>query len=113
MAMKERTKSLAIPKEIKQRVAERDSCERWPCCILCGRPAPTSAPLAYSCAHYISRAQGGLGIEENTLTLCPRCHQEYDTTEREKLRPFLKRYLQEHYENWSEEKLIYQKEKEI
>jgi len=110
--MKPRTKSLSIPKEVKQAVAERDSVDGWPCCILCGKPAPTDAPLAYSCAHYISRAQGGLGIEENTLTLCPHCHREYDTTERKRLRPILTRYLKEVYKDWAEEKLLYQKDKE-
>ena len=28
--------------------------------------------------HYISRAQGGLGIEENVVTGCQECHHEYD-----------------------------------
>ena len=29
-------------------------------------------------AHYISRAHGGLGIEENIVTLCLDCHNNYD-----------------------------------
>ena len=110
--MKQRTKALAIPQEVKRRVAERDSYEGHPCCILCGKPAPTGSPLAYSCAHYISRAQGGRGIEENIVTLCPVCHKAYDTDSRELLKPILRRYLRELYPNWSEEKLLYQKEKE-
>ena len=107
--MNNRTKALAIPKSVKQAVAERDSVNGWPCCILCGRPAPSDAPLAFSCAHYISRAQSGLGIEENILTLCPDCHREYDTTGRKALQPILRKHLSEHYENWSEENLIYRK----
>lgn len=104
-----RTDALAIPMTVKRAVAERDSVDGWPCCILCGRPAPTSNPIAFSCAHYISRAQGGLGIEKNILTLCPRCHREYDTTERNVLRPILARHLREHYENWTESELVYRK----
>lgn len=107
--MKPRTRELAIPLQVKRAVAERDSCDGWPCCILCGAPAPTAAPLSFSCAHYISRAHGGLGAERNILTLCPICHRSYDSTERETYRPILRRYLREHYENWTEGELIYQK----
>lgn len=108
--MKERTKALAIPRAVKQRVADRDSVDGHPCCVLCGAPAPLDASLAYSCAHYIARSQGGLGIEENILTLCPACHREYDqTANRNQLRPILTRYLKEHYAGWSEETLTYEK----
>lgn len=107
--MKKRTNALAIPDEIKRRVAERDSCDGHPCCILCGRPSPTSDLLAFSNAHYISRAHGGLGIERNILTLCPDCHLAYDGAEREELRPILRRYLCEHYENWTESELTFRK----
>ena len=107
--MRERTIALSIPPEVKRAVAERDSVDGWPCCILCGRPAPTDAPHAFSCAHYISRAQGGLGIEENILTLCPCCHRDYDSGERSAYRPILARHLREHYDGWDESKLVYQK----
>ena len=107
--MKDRTFALSIPRAVKEGVAARDSVDGWPCCILCGRPAPTGNPLAFSNAHYISRAQGGLGIEKNILTLCPRCHRRYDTTERNVLKPILARHLREHYENWTESELLYRK----
>lgn len=106
-----RTDALAIPQGVKKAVADRDSVEGWPCCILCGRPSPTDAPLAFSCAHYIARSQGGLGIEENILTLCPKCHMQYDnTTLRSVYRPILARHLREHYEGWDENNLTYKKE---
>lgn len=104
-----RTDALSIPISVKKAVAARDSCDGWPCCILCGRPAPTSSPLSFSCAHYISRAHGGRGIEENILTLCWPCHQEYDGPRRNELRPILAQYLREHYENWMESDLLYLK----
>lgn len=107
--MKPRTRELAIPLQVKRAVAERDNCDGWPCCILCGTPAPTASPLSFSCAHYISRAHGGLGVERNILTLCPTCHRLYDSTEHETYYPILRRYLREHYENWTESELIYQK----
>lgn len=105
-----RTDALGIPRRVKEAVAARDSVAGYPCCILCGRPAPTDYPLAFSCAHYISRAQGGLGIEENILTLCWDCHRNYDNSYwREKLRPILARHLRERYEGWNEENLTYKK----
>ena len=108
--MHTRTKALAIPVGVKQKVADRDSFDGWPCCVLCGRPAPVNNRLAFSNAHYINRAQGGLGVEENILTLCPACHNRYDqTTERATLKPFFGRYLGERYPGWDESKLVYRK----
>lgn len=105
----DRTEALSIPRKVKKRVAFRDSVGGWPCCLLCGRPAPSWNTLAFSNAHYISRAQGGLGIEENIVTLCPDCHRAYDGTQRKELRPILRRYLRESYDDWNEEALTYQK----
>jgi 5-methylcytosine-specific restriction endonuclease McrA len=106
-----RTKALSIPIAVKEAVAERDSFDGWPCCLMCGSPAPVGNRLAYSCCHYISRSQGGVGCEENILTLCPACHREYDqTTERSSLKSFFRRYLKSHYPEWDEQKLYYTKE---
>lgn len=103
------TRARSIPKEVKIRVCVRDSIFSWPCCINCGRPTPDGG-IEWSNAHYISRAQGGLGIEENVLTLCPDCHRRYDqTTERAEMRAFFREYLMDHYPDWNESKLIYQK----
>ena len=108
--MHSRTKALGITIRVKEEVADRDSFDGWTCCILCGTPAPPYNRLAFSNAHYISRAQGGLGIEENILTLCPECHYRYDqTTDRAMLKPFLGRYLKNIYPDWDESKLVYQK----
>lgn len=109
--MHQRTKNLGISIRVKEEVAERDSFDGHPCCILCGCPAPVNNRLAFSNAHYISRSQGGLGVEENILTLCPGCHYRYDqTTEQETLKAFFGRYLKSHYPDWDESKLTYQKE---
>lgn len=109
--MKDRTLALAIPQAVKRAVAERDSMDGWPCCIYCGRPAPSDALTSFSCAHYISRAHGGLGIEENILTLCPGCHHQYDATpQREEMRGIFRAYLREQYDGWCEANLVYKKE---
>ena len=108
--MHTRTKALGITIRVKEEVADRDSFDGHPCCILCGLPAPVNNRLAFSNAHYISRAQGGLGVEENILTLCPDCHRRYDqTTDRAMLKPFFGRYLKEHYPDWDERNLVYKK----
>lgn len=110
--MRKDTKARDFDRKAKEAISERDSIKGWPCCVYCGAAAP--AELAWSNAHYISRAQGGLGIPENGLTLCPACHRKYDqTTARPEMRGFFREYLKEHYEDWSEEALIYRKERSL
>ena len=110
--MRKDTKARDFDRKAKEAISERDSIGDWPCCVYCGAAAP--APLAWSNAHFISRAQGGLGIPENGLTLCPACHRKYDqTTARPEMRGFFREYLKEHYEDWSEEALIYRKERSL
>ena len=64
MSKAKRTKCLEIPMKVKRIVAERDSVDGHPCCIWCGKPAPTTNPLAYSNAHYIPRSRGDLALKE-------------------------------------------------
>lgn len=110
MAKSKRTKAVSIDIDTKARVAHRDTIRGYPCCINCGRPAPSDNPLAFSNAHYIPRSQGGLGVEENILTLCPRCHKEYDFGKgRAELRQKFKVYLILKYPDWNETKLIYRR----
>lgn len=106
--MRKDTKARDFSRKAKEQISERDSIDGWPCCVYCGLAAP--ATLAWSNAHFISRAQGGLGIPENGLTLCPECHRRYDqTTARPEMRAFFREYLQEQYPGWNEEKLYYRK----
>ena len=98
--MKKRTKALAITPETKRRVYERDG-ER---CVLCGA-------RGYPNAHFIARSQGGLGIEENIVTLCVNCHNAYDNSAfRRVIREELREYLKEKYPDWEEQKLYYRKD---
>lgn len=95
-----RAKALEISQRVKRRVWERDE-ER---CILCGNRE------AMPNAHYISRAQGGLGVEQNVVTLCADCHRRYDQgTERVAMRERIKKHLKERYANWDEDRLRYRK----
>lgn len=96
-----RSKACDITQAVKQAVWERDG-ER---CIICG------SPYAMPNAHYISRAHGGLGIEQNIVTLCQTCHHTYDnTSQRPFYREAIKAYLRGKYgAEWDEEKLVYNK----
>lgn len=102
--MNKRTKALAIPPGVKAAVAARDSIDGRPCCIVCG--SPEGQPNA----HYIARSQGGLGIEENIVTLCPNCHRIYDQSHRRGLyREMIRDYLRVQYDGWEESRLTYRK----
>lgn len=54
---------------------------------------------------------GGMGIEENIVTLCPNCHYEEDFGQNTKLyEDYIENYLKGIYgANWNKEKLIYKK----
>lgn len=108
--MRSDTKAQNFSQGAKTQIADRDSFNGWPCCIRCGKPAPDY--LAFSNAHYIPRSQGGLGIPENGLTLCPICHRRFDqTAHREADRSFYREYLMAHYPGWDESKLTYRRHK--
>ena len=65
-----RSKACDISQKVKELVWDRDEHK----CIICGRYVPKTCANA----HFIKRSQGGLGIPENVVTLCPQCHYEED-----------------------------------
>lgn len=101
--MSKRSSACDISMSVKQKVWERDHHH----CINCG--SPYSMPNA----HYISRAHGGLGIEENIVTLCHDCHHNYDNGKSKELKEHIKSkietYLKSIYPDWNVESLIYKK----
>lgn len=108
--MRNETRNTAIPAKVKQAVAIRDEVNGWPCCLICGTPAPPSSHTAFSCAHYIPRSAGGKGIEENVVTLCPRCHSMYDQgIDRRTTAEYIEGYLKSKYPHWDKKCLIYMK----
>jgi 5-methylcytosine-specific restriction endonuclease McrA len=99
--MHKRTKALQPTKAVKDRVWERDD----HCCVYCGSPEANPE------AHLVPRSAGGLGIEENILTLCRKCHREFDEgPKRQKMKRFFVAYLSTYYPDWDEKKLVYRKE---
>ena len=102
--MRKDTRARAFTIAAKKAIAQRDSIDGWPCCVWCGAAAPEE--IVWSNAHFISRAQGGLGEERNGLTLCPICHMRYDqTTARMTMREFFREYLRSKYDDWNEAEL--------
>ena len=94
------SKACDISKAVKDAVWERDGHR----CIICG------SSEAMPNAHYIPRSQGGLGIEENIVTLCLDCHNAFDNSS---ARPWyhdqIKKYLESKYPDLDENKLVYHK----
>lgn len=98
--MHKRTRACQIPKKVKEKVWERDNHH----CIGCGRWVPVEC----ACAHFIARSHGGLGIEENVLTLCPLCHAEFDqSARRRELQEIYGEYLKTRY--GANKSLVYRK----
>lgn len=98
--MHKRTKALCISPSVKKAVYTRDGC----CCVWCGSAAGQPN------AHFIPRSSGGLGVEENILTLCWGCHMKFDqTAARAKMREYFRGYLKSKYPDWDENALTYKK----
>lgn len=97
--LNKRTRAVSIPTKTKKRVEERDG----GLCIFCGAPGKGEA-------HFIARSQGGLGIEENLLTVCRPCHDQMDnSTNRKEMLNIAEGYLRSKYPYWSKSFLIYEK----
>ena len=96
------TIATSITKEVKLIVWERDNHE----CIFCHKKVP------WTCAnsHYVKRSQNGLGIEQNIMTNCNRCHELYEESKyREQMKIYARNYFISKYINWNEEMLTYKK----
>lgn len=98
--MHRQTKATDISPAVKTAVWKRDGGR----CVLCG------SHMAAPNAHYIARSHGGLGIEQNIVTLCLFCHDRYDNSaDRMHIRTELRSYLKSKYSDWDESKLTYRK----
>ena len=95
-----RTKACEISKEVREAVEKRDN----HCCIFCGSPESRGE------AHFVNRSQGGLGIEENIVTVCRNCHREMDNGLNTKVyRSIAEEYLRSKYPDWNKSKLVFNK----
>lgn len=99
--MSKMSEATSIPMEVKRKVYARDGGR----CIVCGREGLPNA-------HYIRRSHGGLGIEENIVTLCPQCHHDFDNGfHRREIGDYISEYLDKWYPDFPDEKRRYNKYK--
>ncbi len=96
-----RSKATDIPQSVKKAVFERDNGR----CIFCRNPGLPEM-------HYISRQRGGLGIKENIVTGCRKCHDIYDFGDKYQKQLFddiIWDYLKKHYPDLKKEDLYFKK----
>lgn len=91
-------KATSISREVQEIVYARDG----GLCVFCGRRGLPEA-------HYIPRSKGGMGIEQNILTVCRDCHRLLDGSDRQRLLEMARIYLRSCYEDWDEADLVYSK----
>lgn len=110
--MKKSTRAKEFSAKVREVIKQRDSEQ----CIFCRKKyhveETTEAGYWLSIMHYIPRAKGGLGIEQNGAIGCQYHHTLMDNGNkglREEMLELFKEYLQEHYPDWKEEDLIYKK----
>lgn len=94
------TKATGITPKIRKKVWERDNHK----CVICD----CYVVEKFANSHFIKRSQLGLGIEENILTMCERCHTLFDLEDKEVKRK-AKLYIQQLYPNFSDEDRRYSK----
>lgn len=111
--MHKETKATAIPERVKDAVRARDKGR----CVLCGYQGDPHC-------HVVRRSAGGLGVEENIVTLCPRCHSAFDEghfldrlnplgfSSRAEIKAFIYEYMESLYPGWTPEKVTYRKWRE-
>ena len=107
--MNERTKKLQFSTKARNAIKERDGG-----CIFCqiGFKMPKFPLPATDIMHIVSRAQGGLGIEENGVLGCRYHHMMLDNGsggERDEMMNYIYKYMAGKYPDWNEEKLHHTK----
>ncbi len=100
MAKSKRTLATEIKAKTRKEVIARDKNH----CIFCG------SHQMLTIAHYISRANGGKGIEQNLAVVCMPCHMRLDQSiYRKEMLLVYKRYLVSQYGDFDESSLKYKK----
>ena len=112
--MHRQTKQTAIPASVKAAVALRDSVRGPATCIICGSPGGPHC-------HIVRRSQGGMGVEQNIVTLCGPCHYALDEglylnrlrplglNSQQDVRDYVINYIKGFYPDWTEESVKYKK----
>lgn len=110
--MKRRTKALQFSRKTIDDIAKRDGA-----CIFCktGYKMPERKDytlFAFDIMHIVSKAQGGLGIEQNGVLGCRYHHNLLDASlNRHEMMGMIDRYMKGLYPDWNREDLLYDKTK--
>lgn len=98
------SKACEFSPRVRRAIKERDGG-----CIFCQMYGYSGFPPT-QIMHYVGRAQLGLGIEKNGAWGCVVHHQELDNgKDGEALRSAFKEYLENVYDDWNAEDLVYHK----
>jgi hypothetical protein len=104
--MNRSTKLKQFSKQVKEIIYERDVIDGVPCCIFCGTYQNLSV------AHFVGKAQQGLGIQENGFLACiagKNCHHEFDNGKSKERKQQMRIHAEEHlrskYQFWDENML--------
>lgn len=112
--MHRETKATDIPSSVKAAVALRDSKNGPATCIICG-------DLGMPCCHVVRRSQGGMGVVENIVSLCPQCHYAFDEglymrrlkplgfERQQDVRDYIIDYIKGFYPDWTPDSVTYHK----
>lgn len=94
-----RARATDISPRVRKIVHERDRYR----CIFCG------STYRIELAHIISRSKGGLGIEQNLVCACQKCHRNMDSESEfgKELRKRAKHYLEFIYGEIDESEMKY------
>lgn len=98
--MSERTKLCNISAKVRKQVKARDG----ECCIFCG------STYNVQLCHIVPRSRGGLGIAENLVCGCFKCHMKMDqSTCREEMLVQANDYLRSIYPDLDQIDRVYKK----
>lgn len=98
--MSERTKKCSISAKVRKQVKERDS----ECCIFC------ESTYEVQLCHIVPRSSGGLGIPENLVCGCFKCHMKMDqSSHREAMLEQANDYLRSIYPDLDQIDRVYKK----
>jgi len=113
MAKSKQAKAREFSKKAREEIYNRD-CGQCIFCVMGYRmeKATWLGQEILSVMHYIPRSKNGLGIPQNGALGCQYHHTMLDNGNegvREEMLQIFKEYLQNHYKDWNEDKLVYSK----
>ena len=89
-----------IPKAVNTAVYVRDRGR----CVVCGE----QVGIEYANSHVVRRSRGGMGIIQNIVTHCTKCHMAYDGGDK-MANKITMDYINSKYDGWKPDRVVYKK----